>query len=225
MKTHNWVSIKLAFTLAEVLITLGIIGLVAAMTIPTLLNATQDLQFKVAWKKEFSVLSQATELMKKDNGGDLIGLFTDVNAMRDNYMNYLKVIKYCNYDAARNCFPTQIKWLNDSSDTVAVPAGFILNDGTAVGLAAWVSANCTNTAYGHNPTGGWGGAPTQSCGSIFIDVNGSKPPNKVSKDIFQAVVLKNKLVPMSDTIYPGVDCFTTLATDCGYGYSQEYLYK
>lgn len=225
MKKHNGVSITLAFTLAEVLITLGIIGVVAAMTIPTLLNATQDLQFKVAWKKEFSVLSQATELMKKDNGGDLIGLFTDVNAMRDNYMNYLKVVKYCDYDAAGNCFPVNVTLLNGTTDTFATPAGFILSDGTSVALAAWVSSDCTNTAYGHDPTGGWGGAPTESCGSIFIDINGSKQPNKVSKDIFQAVVLKDRLVPMSDTIYPGIDCFTTLATNCGYGYSQEYLYK
>ena len=48
-----------AFTLAEVLITLGIIGVVAAMTMPTLINSTQGAQYKTAYKKALSVLSQA----------------------------------------------------------------------------------------------------------------------------------------------------------------------
>ncbi|MBR6098933.1 type II secretion system protein [bacterium] len=50
---------KNAFTLAEVLITLGIIGVVAAMTMPTLLNSTQGAQYRAAYKKGLSVLSQA----------------------------------------------------------------------------------------------------------------------------------------------------------------------
>ncbi len=48
-----------AFTLAEVLITLGIIGVVAAMTMPTLINSTQGAQYKTAYKKALSVMSQA----------------------------------------------------------------------------------------------------------------------------------------------------------------------
>ncbi len=48
-----------AFTLAEVLITLTIIGVVAAMTMPTLINNTNGAQFKTAYKKALSVLSQA----------------------------------------------------------------------------------------------------------------------------------------------------------------------
>ncbi len=49
-----------AFTLAEVLITLGIIGVVAAMTIPTLISNTNGAQFKSAYKKALSTLNQAT---------------------------------------------------------------------------------------------------------------------------------------------------------------------
>jgi len=57
-------SSKSGFTLAEVLTTLMVIGVVAAMTIPTLLNSTADQQAKVAAKKAASVLSQAVQLMK-----------------------------------------------------------------------------------------------------------------------------------------------------------------
>lgn len=53
---------KNAFTLAEVLITLGIIGVVAAMTMPTLMNSTQGAQYKTAYKKALSAISQAIVL-------------------------------------------------------------------------------------------------------------------------------------------------------------------
>ena len=47
-----------AFTMAEVLITLGIIGIVAAMTIPGLIKNYQERQFKTAYKKVYSEISQ-----------------------------------------------------------------------------------------------------------------------------------------------------------------------
>lgn len=53
---------RFGFTLAEVLITLGIIGVVAAMTMPTLMNSTQGAQYKVAYKKALSAISQAIVL-------------------------------------------------------------------------------------------------------------------------------------------------------------------
>ena len=53
---------RFGFTLAEVLITLGIIGVVAAMTMPTLMNSTQGAQYKTAFKKSLSALSQAITL-------------------------------------------------------------------------------------------------------------------------------------------------------------------
>ena len=55
---------KKGFTLAEVLTTLMVIGVVAAMTIPTLMNSTEDQQRKVALKKAVSVLGQAVQLNK-----------------------------------------------------------------------------------------------------------------------------------------------------------------
>src|SRR5574344_485196 len=50
---------KSGFTLAEVLIVLGIIGVVAAMTIPTLMNQTGQAEFKTGFKKVVSTLNQA----------------------------------------------------------------------------------------------------------------------------------------------------------------------
>ena len=53
---------KKGFTLAEVLITLAIIGVVAALTIPSVIVKTQQQEFKTGAKKAISVLSQAMQL-------------------------------------------------------------------------------------------------------------------------------------------------------------------
>ena len=58
LRQNDWEK-KVAFTLAEVLITIGIIGVVAAMTIPSLLINLQDKQFKAMYKKYYSTLAQA----------------------------------------------------------------------------------------------------------------------------------------------------------------------
>lgn len=54
---------KFAFTLAEVLITLGIIGVVAAMTLPALMHANQAKVNKTQLSKAYSVLAQAHQMM------------------------------------------------------------------------------------------------------------------------------------------------------------------
>lgn len=59
---------KSAFTLAEVLITLGIIGVVAAMTIPTLLAKYQEKQTVTKLKQTYSILSQAIRSVQEDVG-------------------------------------------------------------------------------------------------------------------------------------------------------------
>ena len=64
---------RFGFTLAEVLITLAIIGVVAAMTMPTLINNTNGAQFKTAYKKALSVLSQAVVMNIALEDYDLAG--------------------------------------------------------------------------------------------------------------------------------------------------------
>ncbi|MDE6138525.1 MAG: type II secretion system GspH family protein, partial [Candidatus Gastranaerophilales bacterium] len=58
---------KKAFTLAEVLITLGIIGVVAAITIPSLLTRINEIKLQAQFKEGYSVLAQ---MVKMYNGDD-----------------------------------------------------------------------------------------------------------------------------------------------------------
>ena len=69
-----------AFTLAEVLITLGIIGVVAAMTIPTLMANVKAHQYSVKFKKTVSTLSNAAKMSQAQYGFDYSGLTDKCNA-------------------------------------------------------------------------------------------------------------------------------------------------
>ena len=89
---------KVAFTLAEILITLGIIGVVAALTLPTLIQNNQKKQFQVGLQKGYSELLQALDAYKNDTGmtltlkdcyGETTGIFKNL------IKPYLKVLVDC----------------------------------------------------------------------------------------------------------------------------------
>ena len=82
-----------AFTLAEVLIVLGIVGIVASMTIPTLMNKTNNAEMATGFKKFMSISSAAITLLKNDNGGSLANIYTDANTALDGLCTQLKCIK------------------------------------------------------------------------------------------------------------------------------------
>lgn len=68
------IKVKYGFTLAEILITLGIIGVVAAMTIPTLIANTRSAQYRSTLKKTMSTLSQAARMSQAQYGFDFAGI-------------------------------------------------------------------------------------------------------------------------------------------------------
>jgi len=74
-----------AFTLAEVLITLLIIGVIASIVIPGLIANTQQAELKVAWKKAVATINSAI-IMQKANEGEL---------NIDNLKNYMNIVKNC----------------------------------------------------------------------------------------------------------------------------------
>ena len=60
-------SLQKGFTLAEILIALGIIGVVAAMTIPTLISSIQEANFHAKWKECYAVLNNAFKMVVAEN--------------------------------------------------------------------------------------------------------------------------------------------------------------
>ena len=163
----------LGFTLAEVLITLGIIGVVAAMTMPTLMNQTNGAQYKTAYKKALSAMSQAVVLNVALDDYNLAdtettGDYTIYN-MITNRMNVVKTS-----DSGLG-YTVQTPDVNTSGATAA-PDGannytLFFNDGIAFSFPK-TAEKCTM-----DPTKGTFPA---TCKGI-IDVNGQKAPNKVVK--------------------------------------------
>ncbi len=91
---HTSLKSKLAFTLAEVLITLGIIGVVAAMTMPALINNTQNKELQTALKKGYSEIMQAFELMKQDVGTEILPADYPIRTFAPVYKEYFKKVYY-----------------------------------------------------------------------------------------------------------------------------------
>lgn len=188
---------KQAFTLAEVLITLGIIGVVAAMTIPTILQKNQEQQTVSAVKKAYSTLSSAYTQSIKDNGTpDTWNLVDDKDGsmpMIDKLTPYLNIVKSCNdYTPTQDCFPSGLYTCLHAPDifdfNVSFP-GAQLADGTLI--AAMVSdPDCPTWPHGNNVL------LNNLCGRYFVDINGFKSPNQFGKDTFGFYLTKGGIVPM-----------------------------
>lgn len=182
-----------AFTLAEVLITLGIIGVVAALTIPTLMNQTNNAEMVTGLKKAYSSLSQATQLAVMENGDsvnwDRNNIDVDcVNLIYSYLKPHLQIAKDCENNKTGCWAPT--KNLNNVNSSYTLPYGFganalrifSLSDGMNVVLNVWGN-------YGEL------GVNDSDVVSFAVDVNGDKKPNTLGKDVFFFVLTNNKLVP------------------------------
>ena len=165
---------KFGFTLAEVLITLGIIGVVAAMTMPTLMNSTNGAQYRTAYKKALSVLSQAVVLNVALDDFDLSQTSTNASGATNDasvyalFMNRMNVVK-TGADASDT---DDWKASNDAAVKFGKSANtnytLFFNDGITFTFPNSVAA-CT---AGNATT------PGNICKGV-IDVNGAKNPNKL----------------------------------------------
>lgn len=162
-----------AFTLAEVLITLGIIGVVAAMTMPSLITNYQKKQTVTQLKKAYSELSQALKMSETEYGTMDSWDFSNFES-RDERMNdftsrylipNLKILKTC-VPSSSECWADNILALNKK-----LIHSYLIN---GVG-ASFVTVSGYSVYYWPDDTGVW----------FFIDINGLKKPNVVGRDIFR----------------------------------------
>jgi prepilin-type N-terminal cleavage/methylation domain-containing protein len=206
---------KLGFTLAEVLITLLIVGVVASLVIPAIIQDAQDAELKTAWKKAYANIDQATKYVMQDNGGTLKSLCTSTNDMRNKYSAYLNYTKNCSSGSSDgNCWHksgefyfingTPITWWGDS-------AGTILSNGAMIRYQGCI-ANC-DSAQGN----------VYRCAWMDIDVNGFKGPNRLGKDILSLHILENTIKPFG-TQGDGLEN-SCVISGVGQGCSAKYLYQ
>ena len=162
-----------AFTLAEVLITLGIIGVVAAMTMPSLIANYQKKQTVTQLKKAYSELSQALKMSETEYGTmdswDFSHFESQDERMNDFTSRYLipnlKILKTC-VPSSSECWADNILALNKK-----LIHSYLIN-----GIhASFVTVSGYSVYYWPDDTGVW----------FLIDINGLKKPNIVGRDIFR----------------------------------------
>lgn len=211
---------KIAFTLAELLITLTVIGVIAAITIPSLVYTIDDMKYREEWKKAFSDLSQATMLLLKDHGENAINLLVTPNLndnFRDFYLTYINAVKSCDFpDSYGNCFPAiaDIKFKNgdpiDASPLGTDTSGVISSSGYSISFYPYDDCN--------NPRGSY-----NVCGWIAVDVNALSPPNVIGRDIFAVWLLPDRIIPWGAKGDDRND--TCTSSTYGHSCSAEYLYQ
>lgn len=210
---------KPAFTLAEVLVTLAVIGVVASLTIPPIVKNTQDAQLKAAFKNNFSTASQAVRAIAADNNGTLKGSLALLQP--DNIVSgwspYFKHVKTCQYQSG--CWHAANDWKELDGDLInsTRDVGFITPNGALLTFSM-SNTQCANFSYGTIQGKG-------ICGYIVIDVNGFKQPNTLGKDIYHMWVQEDRISPRGSQgdLYvnycqPGVS-----QTNAGYGCAAKVL--
>lgn len=157
-----------AFTLAEVLITLGIIGIVAEMTIPTLMNNVETQIFKTAYKKAYSDINQAFKLSQLDDkfidtNNNLANAQTNLNALRD----YFKSVKSCNESVAEGC------WIDSC-----------VSDADCISATPGENSQARSVGFIDASGRFWAHYKPAPYTTIMVDINGSKKPNRIGRDRF-----------------------------------------
>ena len=183
-------TIKRGFTLAEVLITLGIIGVVAAMTLPSITASKQREELKASLKKNYSIIQQVFLHLASDNGGSLrpadIGGWT----LKKDMMKYMKVLKDCGYGTleADACVSNMYNNPELSSTKYKTFDGRLISSLTYFDDGQFILSDGSFYMLENNK------------GSIYItvDVNGiNKNPNQWGYDLFTFQLTdKGKLLPM-----------------------------
>ena len=171
---------RFGFTLAEVLITLGIIGVVAAMTIPTLISNTNSAKFKSQYKKTLSTMNQAALMATAQYDLDYASITAegtcDGTAKPDSTANICALINGTLSGATYQDF-SDLKAPGTSSAYSVTGTGVPDVDGTYKLADGSLVAFDTNMAGCTLEVGGDITALDDKCKG-FIDVNGTTLPNK-----------------------------------------------
>ena len=176
-----------AFTLAEVLITLAIIGVVATMTIPTLVANYQERSWNTAATVFDRKLTEALKIMNSQSS--LAGHKTTENFVKE-LSKHLKIVRTCDNSNLTDCF---VDSMTMRENTITVDLNNI-STSADLGQSEWDTnivgiqlANGTNALVAYNPDCKQDPYSNQITGSdclaIMYDTTGFKSPNHLSKDL------------------------------------------
>jgi prepilin-type N-terminal cleavage/methylation domain-containing protein len=188
----NFFRFNSAFTLAEILIVLGIIGIVSALTIPNLLQKNYENQVVSTLQKTQAILSQAIKMAEEEYGEAPTWIDSKMtnqqkaNAIATKLKPFLKIAVDCGVGGKKGvCAPNvDYKLLNNGkhsnyNDTKMHYAVKLIN-----GTSIWWRGYATTDEYNK-----------KFYISFFVDTNGVNPPNTVGKDLFELLYYNGSIIP------------------------------
>ena len=176
---------RLGFTLAEVLLTLGIIGVVCALTLPSLIANHKEKETVTRLKKAYSTLSNAYTGVLNEYGPPPdwnVESWDDVVVM---FSKYIQNVRVCTLMQG-GCFFSEVRkdLRNNKVDQMASMSSLVMSDGIVMGIGHQIGVEqalpCENLNY---------------CFQFEVDINGDKRPNRWGEDTFTFVVTKDKVIP------------------------------
>ena len=188
---------KKAFTIAELLITLSTIGVLAALVMPTLYRNINDSVSRHTKMVQRRKISQGITMLSIRS--TRIAYATTEAFVKD-LQKYMQISKYCTEDKILDCWPTSTITINngvsDEEFSMASAKGkalFLMDDidpegneaSYAVDNVAFVTNNGVSVLINYNTkcnpnTNNW----NRTCYVALVDSNGAKGPNKMGKDLF-----------------------------------------
>ena len=191
--SHLITSKKAAFTLAEVLITLAVIGIVAALTLPGLIQNHNEKAWSTAkdlWEKKL------TETVRRMNTDGVMTGHDSTEDFMDTFKQYMKVIKTCDNTDINKCYSPKVVTTGSNEEPLEVETDS-LTSASSMGLSDWqtntntmsfVVADGTTVIMAYQPECPYADpiedtGSQVSCMAYMVDVNGKKGPNRVGKDI------------------------------------------
>ncbi len=184
---------KLGFTLAEVLITLGIIGVIATLTLPTLMSNTAEREYSTALKKAISSLTESVQMqvalenvsfdemydasnMEAGDNEDS-DFSTEATSLYAFLSSRMQTEKYAPMDGdkvcAENASSGTANCLNYNTSAKSFDSAIFFRDGSAImyngGDAIDTNKDCYDTK-----------GEQINCFKVLYDVNGTKKPNAVA---------------------------------------------
>ena len=166
------------FTLAEVLVTLGIIGVVAALTTPALIQNVGNAKVGPRLQKAKATFETAAEMMLTENSANTIrSIASSGNDLGKELSKYMKISKndqditYKGYKNDGDIGLGTAKWARYDSDD---------------GMIYWFGGIGSKSDYPVDETAGYNDIPNNEyIALVWVDINGSEGPNRTAKDTFR----------------------------------------
>lgn len=217
-----------AFTLAEVLITLTIIGVVASTLIPALVNNTYKRELLAQVTKQYSALQNMARMYRAQNGGAGMDSLFETNASSTRSYDalkemskYIRMQKMCNNSACwtqttKYATPRNNGYGSYNTSFKGLTATAILADGATLAVSVFggePNSNCSHDLSGYKTDAdgnyildGDGKPVVQTythtnCADLAFDANGPKPPNQFGADTFFLVSKADQILPYTTAYY------------------------